>query len=206
LFAVVGFLDYINYPNVNIVNSSSELILFWTFLAIIIYSLETYRLRDETYRLAEESIKQNRMAIYPILMIYPEIVHLANGKLDIKSLIVRNIGKGIALLPKIDTQNIREDEGYNYYYEYKIKEQLILPNEKADVIVEFVKMQKKKKEGVPIMGISDGPMPDFYKHEYCQENKSFGLTIRYKDIEMGQHHSEVKINPNEKKAVLLNVG
>ena len=72
---------------ISIVNNSTDLILFWTLLAIIIYSIETYRLRDETYKLTILQNKQIQLFIVDlnqrILMHNDEARSRGGGDLNI---------------------------------------------------------------------------------------------------------------------------
>lgn len=77
IIGIIALLDYENaltrilkiHTHIGLINNSSDLILFWTFLVIILYTIETYRLRDESYRLTETTIKQNHITEMPILQV-----------------------------------------------------------------------------------------------------------------------------------------
>ena len=58
IFAIGGFIDYFKFHI--FIKSSTDLILYFTLLAILSYSFETYRLRDETYRLSEAATTQTK--------------------------------------------------------------------------------------------------------------------------------------------------
>lgn len=110
VLGILGFVDYkyalSSWPllrflgAVSIIKSSSDLILFWTFLVIILYTIETYRLRDETYSLAQATLEANRSAHQPGLTM--RWMRPNNGDWV---LILTNQGKGTALNIEIVTDN-----------------------------------------------------------------------------------------------------
>ncbi len=85
LMLCLGFLGFIYIENF------TDVVLFWTFLAIVIYSIETYRLRDKTYRLVEESDKSRKYEFLPILSI-----KTYSKDYNFLRVGVSNIGKGLA--------------------------------------------------------------------------------------------------------------
>lgn len=122
LFLILGFIDFKNlFPNTyflrfisqaDFINNPADLILFGTFLVIVIYALETYRLRDETYRLAEATIETkreikmaNQIAIQAGLTLRYQFGKF-DGSLDPKwVLLLSNIGKASAIRIRIEPEN-----------------------------------------------------------------------------------------------------
>jgi len=110
LFSDVYFLKFIS--KLDFMNSSADLILFGTLFAIVIYSIETYRLRDETYRVAEATIDtKNEMRMANQIAIQPGLtLRYKFGKLDDSRdpkwvLLLSNIGKASAIKIRIELEN-----------------------------------------------------------------------------------------------------
>lgn len=172
-----------------------DFILIITAMTVVYYVIETHKLR-------KEAAKQNRMAIYPLLMVYLKNITEVNGAIQRLALMVKNIGKGIAFEPKVDQQYLEESEKYKQWYEYKIEEPLILPNEEYEFTTIFITSQKKQKENAPFVSIGD-TLESLSSHKCFIKDKNFPLRIRYKDIEKSCHFSEVIVKPRERITTLL---
>jgi hypothetical protein len=99
LYAIMGAVDHfdlglshslIGYGFFNR-EHPENLVLFYTLLAVLIYTLETYRLKDETYRVAEATLEANKLRLRPILVpFFRNDIDRGNGWF----LAVRNDGTG----------------------------------------------------------------------------------------------------------------
>ncbi len=195
VLSVFIILELYIFNKISLQEFVNNFILTWTALIVLFYVLETHKLK-------EEAAKQNRMAIHPLLMVYLKEVSLVKCASRQHVLTIKNIGEGIAFQPKINKQNIDEDENYNYWYEYKINEPLILPGQEHRIEIEFVKYQKQKKNNVPTIGIGK-PLISFSQHKYFKKGKNFPLKIEYKDLEKDLHYSEIIVKPKRRTTVLF---
>lgn len=121
---ILTILDYFLFSF--IFKNLSDFILFGTFLAIIFYSIETYKLRVATGELVKGGEKNLRLANNPILRPALGKDNIAPGRFNLQ---ITNIGKGLAqditftfldYIKKYDTiemkeQNLDEDGKSDFF-------------------------------------------------------------------------------------------
>ncbi len=107
VFAIYGLLDYWNewsklipsFSGLGFIQGSQDLVLYFTLLIVLIYTIETYRLRDITYFATEEARKDNELRLRPYLSFH-WISSLKGGSqrrgyIVDSCLVARNDGEGL---------------------------------------------------------------------------------------------------------------
>lgn len=78
--------------------------IYWvTGLVVLHYTYETYRMRNEM-------VRQNQLAVQPLILATVERVEISMGTSDLR-VVLRNIGRGPALFARVDDFNTHDDDG-----------------------------------------------------------------------------------------------
>jgi hypothetical protein len=144
---------------------TSDLIMWFTFIAIIWYSYETLELRREAQR-------QNLTLIAPIVILY----------IDNEEIIAENIGNGPAFELSIDKIYLVKEKGIEAVFNLDLGQNLLKKGEK-----------KPLKGTVEINGEKILDSTSYIKPKYT--DKEFLININYLDMYRNRYYSKIKTSP-----------
>jgi hypothetical protein len=157
----------------------STIALVITMGVIIWYALETRKLRKET-------VKQTELSLRP----YVILVRSMGGRYD---LAFENIGQSHALDVSIDILEMNE-----FFYRFQ---PCHLVRQGKEVTVEAEPFGKNEESERMIRGLGDGLGLPFF--EGLDKVKDYPLTVRYKNIEGTPYYTRLEVRVHEKRVVVL---
>lgn len=175
ILGVLVFFDLvlggdISFRSFGFFDSVSSMILFWTFLVLIWYSYETYKIK--------------KLAFTPVIAVYYKYDKANN----IYILRARNIGKGPALDVRFSRIKVfygdimKQTEFYLSIYHPRI----LVPNEERDIAIIGYEVVGNNKSRIS--------STSFCLYSVAGTNINNKLSVRYKDIDNDNYLSKFIIN------------
>jgi hypothetical protein len=153
--------------------------IYWvTALVVLHYTFETYRMRQEL-------VRQNQLAVQPLVLATVERVDVAPGKRE-SLVVLRNIGRGPALFVHADDFNIHDDEAGGGYSLRIPTVDCIEGGKEAFRSVELIGREVTGTERVRDRGFVATLDP-----KYAADAQV--VILRYEDINRGRHWAKTQM-------------
>jgi len=171
---ICGILDF--WCSKIFIKSSNDFILFITFLAILWYSWETKKLREET-------ASQKHLNVYPFLVIKEH----NNG------LYIVNIGRGPAMWPELEKSGNFTIGTPSFLYSRAIPTIFDDPNAKIPLLPFSVGELETSEESRQGKEIKENIKSNFVDLKHALKNGE--VILKYKDIYGKMYISKIQLTP-----------
>ncbi len=168
----------------------NEAILAATALILLWYTVETWALRWQMVRQNELTVRQNELAVLPLVLATVESRPLGGSTYGLR-VVLRNIGRGPALFVRIDDFAVHEIEGTKIVLLSSIPPvDCIEPGKDAALPVEDV----LKEEGKEVRRDTGTARLNYVAMLHPQSaRETYEITVRYEDIDRQEHWAKIQM-------------
>lgn len=161
-----------------VISAATLVVLFLTFLALLLYTWYTYKMQKAANNQTEELIHQRRLSVLPAFVAYP-LEPRASNRIDL-----HNIGNGVAVNVKVHDVPVPHD---------------LHPDARITFPLDLtIRPDEQKHPGVAFSGVGEGneknmamnaaPIVDFLN------DKQYELTVSFVDVEGVEYRQQLRMN------------
>jgi hypothetical protein len=149
-----------------------------TGLVVLYYTYETYRMRKEL-------VRQNQLAVQPLILATVKRVNVSHDMTDSR-VVLRNIGRGPALFVRVDDFNVHDEEGGGRFSLRIPPVDCIEGGMETALDVELITRETSGRETPQTWHFAGVLDPK-------SANSTYIVTICYEDIDRGQHWAKTQM-------------
>ena len=161
-----------------IISFGNLVVLFLTFIALLLYTRYTYQMQKASHTQTQELIRQRRLSVLPAFVAY-QLEPRASNRIEL-----HNIGNGVALNVKVQDVHVPHD---------------LYPHARITFPLELtIKRDEMRHPGVDFSGVGEGagknqamnapPILNFLNE------KDYLLTLSFGDVEGADYEQQLRMS------------